>query len=122
MNSLERNASSSRIASTQSPTLLRKERRRPSAPTGWRPDTALEAIAVLAVSSLPEAIALRGRALALDLESLPAEGINLKKLRDPFLDASSPEAAALLVLLGRLHSIRTIVGLPSSLLLFAFLG
>jgi hypothetical protein len=89
--------SSSRIASTQSPTLSRKERRRPSVPTGWRPETALEAIAVLAASRRPEAIALRGRALPLDLESLPAEGINLEKPHDPSLDASSPEIAALLV-------------------------
>jgi transcriptional regulator with GAF, ATPase, and Fis domain len=44
---------------------------------GLRPETALEAIAVLA-ASLPEAIARGGRARALDLKSLPAEGIDLE--------------------------------------------
>jgi transcriptional regulator with GAF, ATPase, and Fis domain len=41
---------------------------------GLRPETALEAIAVLAASL----IALRGRALALGLESLPAGGVDLE--------------------------------------------
>ena len=44
---------------------------------GLRPEAALKAIAVLA-ASLPEAIALGGRARALDLKSLPAEGIDLE--------------------------------------------
>lgn len=44
---------------------------------GLRPDTALGAIAVLA-ANLSEAIALRGRARALELKSLPAEGIDLE--------------------------------------------
>jgi len=45
---------------------------------GLRPETALESIAVLAASSLTEAAALRGRALAANVESLPAEGVDLE--------------------------------------------
>jgi len=46
-----------------------------------------------------------------------------KKLLDPSLDASSPEAAALLNRWGRLHSVRTIVGLLAfALLVFALIG
>lgn len=46
-----------------------------------------------------------------------------KRLLDPSLDASSPEAAALLDRWGRLHSVRTIVGLLAfGLLVFAFIG
>ena len=46
-----------------------------------------------------------------------------KKLLDPSLNARSPEAAALLLRWGRLHSIRTIAGLLAfGLLLFALLG
>jgi uncharacterized membrane protein len=46
-----------------------------------------------------------------------------KKLLDPSLDARSPEAAALLARWGRLHSIRTIVGLLAfGLLIFALFG
>jgi uncharacterized membrane protein len=46
-----------------------------------------------------------------------------KKLLDPSLDARSPEAAALLNRWGRLHSIRTIVGLLAfGLLIFALFG
>ena len=46
-----------------------------------------------------------------------------KRLLDPSLNARSPEAAALLLRWGRLHSIRTIAGLLAfGLLLFALLG
>jgi DNA-binding NtrC family response regulator len=44
---------------------------------GLSAKTALEAIAALAASSLTEATELRGRALA-NVESLPAEGVNLE--------------------------------------------
>ena len=56
---------------------LAREGRAGALPGGLRPETALEAIAVLA-ASLPEAIALRGRARVPDLKSLPAEGIDLE--------------------------------------------
>jgi uncharacterized membrane protein len=46
-----------------------------------------------------------------------------KRLLDPSLDASSPEAAALLDRWGRLHSVRTIGGLLAfGLLVFALIG